>query len=202
MNFQGNDRQQLEAAKEKNFIDSCITEFIEVSVNDGNRKKIKHLLSWSYLPNLLSITTAGFFIIYLLQDYSILIRVFLVTLLLVVAGSIEYGKRALISETGKTYFLTNKIPAGIFAGAVVLIIVSMTISFIGGQKLITTTAKAPDKITNPKIDSLNNLLAIELDLIESLKKTTWANKVTRDAVKGHKCQQSNTKQYSDTNRPN
>lgn len=184
MKLQGEDRNQLDAAKENLFVESCLNEFIEKSVIDGNRQKIKTLTLWSYLPNIISLTTAAFFIVYLMESYSVLIRVFLVTLLLIVAAAIEYGKRALINETGKTYFLTDKIPSGLFAGVVVLVLVSMTISFIGGNKLVTETAKDPEKINNPKVDSLNAMLQTEIATIERLKKTTWKGRIVENAQLG------------------
>jgi hypothetical protein len=184
MYFQSKDRTKLNDTKEKLFVESCLHEFIEESVIDSNRRKIRNLTTWSYLPNVISIATAAFFILYLMESYSLFVRVFLVTLLLIVAASIEYGKRALINETGKTYFLTDKLPSGLFAGVVVLTLISMTVSFIGGNKLVTETAQPPEKVVNPKIDSLNTLLAGELATIESLRKTTWKGKITRDANRG------------------
>lgn len=184
MLFKAKDREKLDTAKEKIFIDNCINEFVEPSVITGNKRKVKNLLTWSYLPNLVSIITATFFIIYLLEAYTLLVRVFLIALLLIVAVSIEYGKRALISETGKTYFLTEKLPGGLFSGVIVLMIVSMTVSFMGGQKLVTTTATPPAKVVNPKIDSLNNLLRAELNTIEKLKQTTWKGRIVENAQLG------------------
>lgn len=182
--FFSKDREQLNAAKEENYVDACRQEFEEKSVNDSNRRLAKTLTAWSYLPNAISLITACFFIFYLLTAYALWVKIVLGLLLLAVAAAVELGKRGLINEAGKRYFPTERIPSLLIIGALILMICSMTGSYIGGNKLVTENASLPPKEVNPKIDSLKAQLAHELTVSESFRKTTWKGKITRAATKG------------------
>ena len=137
------DKDILSQAKDKQFIESCFNEFGTRPLPTTNRKKVRALNTWSYLPNLVSITTACFFVIYLLQDYSFVIKMVLGALLCGVATSLEVGKRGLIQETAKGYFIENKIKPLLLIGCVVLIAASMAASYIGGEKLVLSNASPP-----------------------------------------------------------
>lgn len=182
--FFSTERKRLEAAIEKQFSDRCRDEFTEQSVTATNQRQVKALTGWSYLPNLISITTAGFFILYLLQSYSLTVKIVLGILLLTVAAAMEIGKRNLISETGKRYFALGKVSLLAGAAVVVLIGISSTASYIGGNQLVVSTATPPPRAANPEIDSLRQLLAAESKLSDRLRNTTWRGKVTRDAQAG------------------
>lgn len=182
--FFSEDRQQLNAAKEQNYVAACKEEFEEKSVNDSNRRMAKNLTAWSYLPNAISLITAGFFVVYLLAAYTLWVKIVLGVLLLAVAGTVELGKRGLISEAGKRYFPTEKLPGLLLSGVAVLMLASMAASYIGGNKLVTENASLPPKEVNPQIDSLKAQLAHEMTVSESFRKTTWKGKITRAATKG------------------
>lgn len=182
--FFSEDRQELNAAKQQNYVNACLSEFEERSVNDTNQAQARTLEAWSYLPNIVSLVTAGFFIFYLLIDYTLWVKIVLGFLLLAVAGTVELGKRGLIGEAGKRYFPTEKLPGGLLAGIAVLMLCSMVASYIGGNKLVTENAHTPPMEVNPQIDSLKAQLAQELTVSESFRKTTWKGKITRGATQG------------------
>ncbi|MCI5082141.1 MAG: hypothetical protein MRY78_10620 [Saprospiraceae bacterium] len=177
------DKDILEKQKDSLFIKQCIDEFGDKPLPTTNRSKVKNLTTWSYFPNVISIVTACFFIFYLLQDYSPIIKIVLCGLLCGVAIALEFGKRSLINETAKTYFVDGKLKVGLLLGVLVLIGASMTASYIGGNKLVVENAEQPIKLTNPKIDSLNLELATLNKSISKQEGTTWKGKVTRDANK-------------------
>ena len=177
------DKDILEKQKDFIFVEQCINEFGEKPLPKANRSKVKNLTVWSYFPNLISIVTACFFIFYLLQDYSPIIKIVLCGLLCGVAVALEFGKRSLINETAKTYFLDGKLKVGLLLGVLVLIGASMTASYIGGNKLVVENAEQPTKVKNPKIDSLNLELATLNKSISKQEGTTWRGRVTKAANK-------------------
>lgn len=178
------DRSKLAEAEETRFVEACKDEFIEKSLAATNAKKVKTLTAISYLPNIISGITAGFFVLFLLAGYPRYIAVILGALLLAVVGAVEVGKRGLIASLTKEYFVSRKI-AGLAVVALALLIgVSMTASYQGGMQLITETGTPPPKEMNQEIPALKEQLATQQATIKSLQATTWKGKVTRDATKG------------------
>lgn len=178
------DRQQLAAYREERFIETCKAEFTEKSLATANRDKVRVLTLASYLPNVLSVITASFFIYYLLTGYQKGIALLLGVLLLLVILSVEAGKRGLIASLAKSYFIYNKAPALLIIALLVCFALSMTASYIGGKQLVVETAAPPAKVVNPEVDSLKQQIAIQEETVSRLERTTWKGKVTRDAVKG------------------
>lgn len=178
------DRAKLVEAEESSFVESCKEEFIERSLAATNAKKVKTLTAVSYLPNIISGITAGFFVLFLLAGYPRYIAIILGVLLLCVVCAVEVGKRGLISSLTKEYFVARKIQGLAVVALALLIGVSMTASYQGGMQLITETGTPPPKDINPDIAPLEAQLATQQSTIASLQKTTWHGKVTRDATKG------------------
>lgn len=177
------DRKRLTKAKERQFVQNCIAEFSEPSINVDNREKVKKMLAWSYLPNGISIVTAAFFVVYLLQSYTLWVQIVLGILLFVVAASLEFGKRLTISECANNYFRHQKLHGLLVGGILVLCVASMSASYIGGNKLVVSTATPPPSSKNSKIDSLTALVDTLNVSIAKQEGTTWKGKVTRDANK-------------------
>ena len=182
--FNSQDSAKLEAAEEARFIDQCRDEFIEKSLADSNRRKVQQLTLISYLPNLVSAVTAGFFVLYLLSGYTRTVAWLLGFLLIVIVVAIEAGKRGLIGSIGKDYFTLGKVPALAVAALAACFVLSMGASYMGGKQLVIATAPPPEREHNPQIDSLNRLLADQQATVDRLQRTTWKGKVTSDAVKG------------------
>ncbi len=181
---QSQERDDLQKIEEAAFADDCQSQFTEKSLAATNAAKVKTLSLLSYLPNILSATTAGFFVLYLLSGYTQTVAIVLGALLLLIVVAIEVGKRYLIASAAKDRYTIGKV-APLAVGALVLLFgASMTASYFGGMALVVETAAPPDRPHNPEVDSLKNLLAAELGTIERLQKTTWKGKVTSDAVKG------------------
>ena len=55
------EKATLAATKNKRFIAKCVNKFASKSVVESNKNTISFLQTWSYLPNIISITTAIFF---------------------------------------------------------------------------------------------------------------------------------------------
>jgi hypothetical protein len=179
-----NDRQQLAAHQEDRFINACKAEFTEKSLVSTNQRKVKILGLASYLPNILSVITASFFIYYLLTGYQKGIAILLGILLFLVILSVEAGKRGLITGLAKSYFIHSKAPTLLIVALISCFVLSMAASYIGGKQLVVETAAPPAKITTPEIEELKEEIAEQEETISRLQKTTWKGKVTRDAVKG------------------
>lgn len=177
------DKQVLSQAKDKQFIEHCINEFGEKPLPTTNREKVKVLTFWSYLPNLVSITTACFFVVYLLQSYTLSVQLLLSLLLCGVAIALEVGKRGLIAEMAKAYFVDGKLAFLLLAGCIVLMAGSMAASYIGGNKLVISTATPPAPEVNPKIDSLLREVSTLNTSIKKQEGTTWKGRITSDANK-------------------
>ena len=139
MQFSNNDREILSNDKNQQFINNCLNEFKDQPISIENRRKVQNLIIWSYLPNLISISTATFFIFYLLDSYSVYIKIGLSIILFLIAASLEVGKRSLIAEAAKTYFKFSKINYFMVFGVCLLITISMAASYQGGNKLIVET---------------------------------------------------------------
>ncbi len=181
---QSQEREDLKKIEEGAFVDDCKEQFTEKSLADTNRAKVKTLTLLSYLPNILSAVTAGFFVLYLLSGYALRVAVVLGALLLLIVVAIEVGKRYLIASAAKDRYTIGKV-APLAIGALVLLFgASMGASYMGGKALVVETAAPPDRPHNPEVDSLKQLLAAESATIDRLQKTTWKGKVTGDAVKG------------------
>lgn len=180
---QSKDRQHLQRAKDRSFVASCVSEFTETSLSQSHREKVKKLSAWSYLPNTISVITAGFFVVYLLRSYQFAVQIVLGFLLLGVAFSIEYGKRSLIGEYANEYFRANKTNGLFLVGLVVLFAASMSGSFIGGDQLVVSNASPPSKQVSPELDSLKNAMDTLNAKIALYEGTTWKGRVTRDANK-------------------
>jgi len=178
------DRKKLEAAEEQKFIERCKEEFVETSLASSNRKKVGQLTAASYLPNVFSAITAGFFVFYLLSGYTRTIALILGFLLLSIVIAVEAGKRGIIATLAKEYFIDGKTPVLAIVGLLACFALSMTASYIGGQQLVVETAPPPPREANPQIDSLNQVLAAQQATIERLQRTTWKGKVTRNAQAG------------------
>lgn len=178
------DRQQLAAHQEDRFINACKAEFTEKSLVSTNQGKVKILGLASYLPNILSVITASFFIYYLLTGYQKGIAILLGILLFLVILSVEAGKRGLITGLAKCYFIHSKTPTLLIVALISCFVLSMAASYIGGKQLVVETAAPPAKITSPEIEELKKEIAEQEETIFRLQKTTWKGKVTRDAVKG------------------
>jgi len=184
MQFLSKDRKNLKASEEAKFIEQCKAEFIEGSLAETNSRKVKLLMTASYVPNIFSALTASFFILFLISSYSTLIASVLGFLLFLVAVAVELGKRGIISSLGKEYFTAGKIAALAVVGLALCFALSMGASYTGGKYLVTETAPTPPPPTNSKIDSLNHQLQLQQATIQKLQNTTWKGKVTRDANKG------------------
>lgn len=181
---QSQDRESLAHIEEQGFVDTCKEQFTERSLAATNSAKVKTLSLLSYLPNILSATTAGFFVLYLLSGYTQTVAIVLGALLLMIVVAIEVGKRYLISGAAKDRYTVGKV-APLAVGALALLFgASMGASYMGGKALVVETAAPPDRPHNPEVDSLKQLLAAESATIDRLQKTTWKGKVTSDAVKG------------------
>ena len=181
---QSQEREDLQKIEEAAFADDCKEQFTEKSLAATNAAKVKTLSLLSYLPNILSAVTAGFFVLYLLSGYTRTVAVVLGALLLLIVVAIEIGKRYLIASSAKDRYTIGKV-APLAVGALVLLFgASMTASYFGGMALVIETASPPDRPHNPEVDSLKNLLSAELATIDRLQKTTWKGKVTSDAVRG------------------
>lgn len=178
------DEHTLNAKKETQFIQEVTSEFIPKSLTTANFALVKKLNLLSFLPQIISFITAAFFIYYVLSSYSTWVVLALGVLLLVIALGIEYAKRELINGITQKYLIKKQINYFLTFALFVLFGASMTVSFIGGDKLVKETAHAPTIAENAKIDSLNVLLQKELILIDNLQNTTWRGKITRDANKG------------------
>jgi len=178
------DRAAFEAAQEAAFVERCKEEFTEASLAAANRKKVEQLTLASYLPNVISATTAGFFVFYLLTGYRWQIALFLGFLLLLVILATEAGKRLLIASLGKEYFLYGKAPLLAILALLACFGLSMTASYIGGKQLVVETATPPPRQVSPEADSLRQLLAHQEATIARLQRTTWKGKVTRKAQAG------------------
>lgn len=139
MQFSNNDKEILSNDKNQQFINNCLNEFKDQPISIENRRKVQNLIIWSYLPNLISISTATFFIFYLLGSYSLYIKIGLSIILFLIAASLEVGKRSLIAEAAKTYFKFSKINYFMVFGVCLLITISMAASYQGGNKLIVET---------------------------------------------------------------
>jgi len=181
-NFQ--DRANLSKTEEQKFIDACKAEFIETSLAATNRKKVTQLTAASYLPNVISAITAGFFVVYLLSGYTQTIALILGFLLLSVVAAVEAGKRGIIASLAKTYFVDGKAPLLAIVGLLACFALSMTASYIGGQQLVVETAPPPAREVTPQIDSLKAEVAAQQDIITRLQRTTWKGKITRTANQG------------------
>lgn len=178
------DRAKLSEAEELAFIESCKDEFIEKSLAATNAKQVKTLTTVSFLPNVISAVTAGFFVLYLLQSYPRTIAALLGAVLFVVVLAVEVGKRALIGGISKTYFVAKRVAIlGIIALAV-LISISMGASYMGGKALIVETATPPPREENPEVAAIQAQLSSQQETIRSLQKTTWKGKVTSEATRG------------------
>jgi hypothetical protein len=177
------DERIVDANKQSQFVDSIKSEFIQTSLTSANFQLVKKLNLLSYLPQFISFVTASFFIYYILSSYSTWVLLVLGVLLLIIALGIEYSKRELINSISQKYLVKRQISYLLSFALLVLFTASMTVSYVGGDKLILETAQAPQIAKNLKIDSLNNLLQNELALIEKMSNTTWRGKVTRDANK-------------------
>lgn len=178
------DRSKLAQEEESRFIEQCKDEFVEKSLAATNSKQVKTLSMISYLPNLISAITAGFFVVFLLGGYPRHIAFILGALMLSVVLAVEVGKRGLIGSLAKGHFTAGKFNALAAVALVVLIGVSMTASYQGGKQLITETATPPPRESNPQIDSLNRILADQQATIDRLQRTTWKGKVTSEATRG------------------
>lgn len=178
------DRSKLAQEEESRFIEQCKDEFVEKSLAATNSKQVKTLSMISYLPNLISAITAGFFVVFLLGGYPRHIAFILGALMLSVVLAVEVGKRGLIGSLAKGHFTAGKFNALAALALVVLIGVSMTASYQGGKQLITETATPPPRESNPQIDSLNRILADQQATIDRLQRTTWKGKVTSEATRG------------------
>lgn len=178
------ERKQLEAHDNSKFIDQCQKEFVETSVVETNKKKVKQLNAFSYIPNAFSVITAGFFIYYILDGYKPVVVAILGSLLLAVVVSLELGKRQFIAGMAKTKFLDSKIPIILVFGILLCSAASMSSSYVGGEKLVTETAPTPPRQANKEIDSLKQVMATEQNTITALQRTTWKGKVTRKATAG------------------
>lgn len=181
---QSQEREDLQKIEEAAFADDCREQFTEKSLAATNSAKVRTLSLLSYLPNILSATTAGFFVLYLLSGYTQTVAIVLGALLLMIVVAIEVGKRYLISGAAKDRYTVGKV-APLAVGALALLFgASMGASYMGGKALVVETAAPPDRPHNPEVDSLKQLLAAESATIDRLQKTTWKGKVTSDAVKG------------------
>jgi hypothetical protein len=181
---QSQEREDLQKIEEAAFAADCREQFTEKSLAATNSAKVRTLSLLSYLPNILSATTAGFFVLYLLSGYTQTVAIVLGALLLMIVVAIEVGKRYLISGAAKDRYTIGKV-APLAIGALVLLFgASMGASYMGGKALVVETASPPDRPHNPEVDSLKSLLSAELATIDRLQKTTWKGKVTSDAVKG------------------
>lgn len=178
------DRAKLAANEEARFIESCQAEFVERSLAATNARKVRTLTAVSFLPNVISAVTAGFFVVFLLTGYPRPIAMLLGALLLAVVAAVEIGKRGLITGIAKEYFVAAKVAGIAIVALCILIGVSMVASYQGGKQLITETAKEPDKEVNPEIATLQAQLADQKETIQRLQRTTWKGKVTVDASKG------------------
>lgn len=181
---QSQDREHLAHVEEQGFVEACKEQFTERSLAATNAAKVKTLSALSYLPNLLSAVTAGFFVVYLLSGYSRTVAAVLGVLLLLIVVTVEIGKRGLITSTAKDRYTIGKVSPLAVAALVVLFGASMAASYMGGKALVVETAAPPPRPHNAQIDSLNTLLQAELATIDRLQRTTWRGKVTSDAVKG------------------
>lgn len=179
-----NDRAILEKQKEQEFAKSCYAEFAETSVVKTNMRKTLGLSVGSYFPNLVSLITAGFGVFYILSSYEPHVRIVLGGLLVVVAAGLELAKRGLINVAARDYFYKNNLSPFLPLSIAVLILISMTVSFFGGNKLVHATAKAPKMEVNPEIAKIRQQIADKRKTIVGLRKTIWKGKITRDAVKG------------------
>lgn len=181
---QSQEREDLQKIEEAAFVENCEEQFTERSLAATNSAKVKTLSILSFLPNIMSATTAGFFVLYLLSGYTQTVAIVLGALLLMIVVAIEVGKRYLISGAAKDRYTVGKV-APLAVGALVLLFgASMGASYMGGKALVVETAAPPDRPHNPEVDSLKQLLAAENATIDRLQKTTWKGKVTSDAVKG------------------
>ncbi len=178
------DRQRLQAAEEQKFIEACKDEFIEKSLAITNARKVRTLTAVSYLPNLLSATTAGFFVLYLLSGYTRTVALVLGALLLIIVAGIEAGKRGLIVSAAKDFFNLGKVSTLPIAALAACFALSMGASYLGGKQLVVATAAPPAKETNPEIAAIQAQLADISGTVDRLRKTTWKGKVTVDAVRG------------------
>lgn len=178
------DRERLAQAEASRFIQQCQEEFKEQPLAIANRRKVQLLTVASFLPNILSASTAGFAVVFLLSGYSWKVAAFLGFLLLAVVLAVEVAKRLLISGQAKEYFVRGKVNPLAVAALVACFGASMTASYYGGQNLVTETATPPPRQVSPESDSLRQLLAAQEATIARLQKTTWKGKVTRKAQAG------------------
>jgi hypothetical protein len=179
-----NDRLKLGLVETAKFIKQCQEEFEEKPLAISNQKKVKLLTLASFLPNLFSALTAGFFVVYVLSGFSWKVGIFLGFLLLALVLAIEAGKRLFITGMAKEWFTQGKAQAIYILALLVCFGLSMSASYVGGNKLVTETASPPARETNPQIDSLNRILAEQQATIARLQNTTWKGKVTRKAQAG------------------
>lgn len=178
------DRKALADAEEMKFKDACMSEFVQGTLAAENAEKVRKLMLASFLPNLLSLVTASFFIYHLLSVYSTVVLAVLGLLLLTVAFVIEGAKRGLSSALGKRWQLEGKAaPLAVIALAVCMAI-SMGASYMGGNALVVEASPVPDKVEDEQLATLRAQYDAESDNIAALKATTWKGKITRDASKG------------------
>ena len=179
-----NDRAILDNEKEKDFALSCHKEFSDTSVVKSNMRKVSLYSALSYFPNIISWVTAGFGVFYILSSYEFHVQVILGGLLAIVAGGLELAKRGLINVTARDFFLKKAVSPFMPIAIAVLILISMTVSFFGGDKLVHATANPPEMAINPEIATIRQQIEDKRNTIAGLRKTTWKGKITRDAVKG------------------
>jgi len=183
-----NDKKILRQAELQKFANSCVAEFNEnISVIDENFRKVKALGIWSYLPNLVSIATASFFLIYLLQDYPIITKVILILVLSIVIIGLEAAKRLGLKSLAKKKFSDPVEPySGLLFSLAIVSALSMTSSYIGGDKIIKTTSTPPQWEESQELADLKAQYKDEKESQKNFEATTWKGRITRQAMAGVK----------------
>ena len=184
------DRAKLEARKRQKFEDRCRNEFAVPDLVERNRRRVEFLSTASYVPNVFSGLSLGFFVIYVVSGYQPVYAVILGAVLLLLIVIEEKGKRTLISEIAHDHFLEDRINYLAVAVFVVVAALSMIGSYIGGNQLVVATASPPPMEVNPRIAEIDAALKLEAQTVDKLQKTTWKGKVTTRAQDGIKSSKS------------
>lgn len=170
----------LKQKKTGNYLERIAREYEPKSKLDSYPAIIQALTYLSTVPNLISIATGFAFAYYLLSGITGPLKHIAWAVAIILLIALELGKRYAAQVSAKQAAQSQAFyGAGIALG--VLIALSMTISFKGGQQIVVENSVPPTLSTPAEIQEARADLTAINESIKRQEGTTWKGVITVDA---------------------
>lgn len=138
----------------------------------------------SFIPNIVSIATSFFGAFFLVQSLESFGKIGIIGMAVLILPMIEYLKRLLLEFIGNgAYDKTEQISIAHLVFMAMLVGVSISISFFGGDRATKFFSPPPPMASDSRIDSLDALIDSARVDIKHNEKQTYAGRMVKDARK-------------------